>query len=895
MHFWRYYDKKQFEPFKPLEQFKFFERISIAMKDDVRRLPVMEWEERMPYVPEEYREQCTFLRSLVPGGVKYLFSPYEYSCRGDALLRRLKFDSSLSALRLWAFIFSEKDRLFLAKEKGWKIFAAMKDLGPVPVLSYAVPESLTFYADELWWAPCFAEEPHLLDEASKLGAGEDLCYVRAALGAMVTLDYFPKPDLCIAGAGACCDDFSAVMQLIESLGYPTHWWEMAARFEPSTHLTSEKYLHTPYGKSLYQESALTFVTGQLKGVMRRLEEISGKKITESMLEKSRERFNNIRQRIAMLRDIVYSAKNPPLPGLEMMLAEFIAIHACSEPDESIYVLDDLIQTVKQRLEQCVSPLSPDPVRIFWATPPTDAALVTLLEDLGGCIAGTEYMISHSFYPLATDKAVIASVAENCMDDPMIGSASFRARRIIEGARKYSAEGIIISGISGASHCPFDEGAIISEVSKELNIPVLSFDVPYSPGRLSEQIVGRMEGFMELLRQRRNTSCSVSCSSVSSEILKSDEPLEYFRTSMSQEVDFVRDAKRKGRGVVGIYCEFTPRELILAAGAVPVCLCGANNRTIPSAETVLPSNLCPLIKSSFGYIVTNRCPFYMISDLIVAETTCDGKKKMYELIAEKKPVHILELTQKVDEKEAFEHWVSEIKKLKSKLEKTFNITILDEDLKKAIRMMNNERRLLMDALSLGKEKPSVVTGSELSELRYRIAANPDHLNMLEKFISMIKGRKEKGSYVAKPGTPRILLTGTPTAQGTTKLIEVIEECGAVVVVQEACSGWKPLDILVDETGDPIEEIAKKYFALPCSCMTPNKGRAELIERLARDFQADAVIDLVWHACHTYNVESYFIDRFVREKLNMPYLKIETDYSDSDRERLKVRIQTLMEML
>lgn len=462
----------------------------------------MEWEERMPLVPEDYRAQCTFLRSLIPGGVRYLFSPYEYSCRGDVLLRRLKFDSSLAALRLWAFIFSEKERLFLAKEKGWKIFAAMKDLGPVPVLAYAVPESLTFYADELWWAPCFAEESHLLDEAAKLGAGEELCFVRAALGAMVTLDYFPPPDLCIAGIGSCCDDFSAVMQLIESLGYPTHWWEMATRFAPSSPVTSERFLRTTFGGSPYQESALKFVTGQLQGVVKKLEEVSGKDITEPMLVESRMVFNEIRQRVSKLRDLVYGAKRPPLPGLEMMLAEFIAIHACSDPDESIKVLDDLINTVQYRLEHDESPLVQDPVRIFWVTPPTDASLITLLEDLGGCITGTEYMISHSFYSLAADKPVIESVAENCMDDPMTGSVQFRAKRIIEGAKKYRAEGVIISGISGASHCAFDESAITAAVKKELNIPVLSFDVPYSPGRLSEQITSRMQGFIELLRQQR---------------------------------------------------------------------------------------------------------------------------------------------------------------------------------------------------------------------------------------------------------------------------------------------------------------------------------------------------------------------------------------------------------
>jgi len=365
--------------------------------------------------------------------------------------------------------------------------------------------------------------------------------------------------------------------------------------------------------------------------------------------------------------------------------------------------------------------------------------------------------------------------------------------------------------------------------------------------------------------------------------------------MSLEVDIVRNAKRTGKGVVGIYCEFTPRELILAAGAVPVCLCGASNRTIPPAETVLPSNLCPLIKSSFGYIVTNRCPFLMVADLVVAETTCDGKKKMYELLAEKRPVHILELTQKVEEEEAFSHWLSEVKKLRKKLETTLNVTITDGGLRESIRAMNRERDLLRRAFSLGTEDPAVVSGAELAELRYRVSGEPGHLRMLEAFIAEAGERKKAGKFIAKKGAPRFLLTGCPTAQGTTKLIEVIEECGAVVVVQETCSGMKPLDLQVDESGDPLEAIARKYFKLPCSCMTPNKGRTELIERLAREFKANAVVDLVWQACHTYNVESYLVDRFVREKLGLPFMKVETDYSDSDRERIKVRIQTLIEML
>jgi benzoyl-CoA reductase/2-hydroxyglutaryl-CoA dehydratase subunit BcrC/BadD/HgdB len=406
----------------------------------------------------------------------------------------------------------------------------------------------------------------------------------------------------------------------------------------------------------------------------------------------------------------------------------------------------------------------------------------------------------------------------------------------------------------------------------------------------------VQGFIELLRSRRGAQVPVGSEAFkSADIIDTQDPFEYFRNSMAKEVDYVRDEKRKGRPIVGIYCEFTPRDLILAAGAVPVCLCGSSQRTVAPAETILPANLCPLIKSSFGYILTSRCPFYVICDLVVAETTCDGKKKMFEILAERKDTHVLELTQKVQEDEAFEHWFSEVKKLKKKLEKKFDTQVTDVMMREAIKQMNRERGLLVKAQQLGKRKPSIVSGKEIALLRYRVSGSPEHLKMLEKFIEKVENRAQTGYVFRQDHAPRVLLTGCPTAHGTEKVIEIIEECGGLVVVQEACSGIKPIEEPVSETGDPLEAIARKFFNIPCSCMTPNKGRTVLLKRLAGEYQANAVIDLVWQSCHTYNVESYFIERFVRNELGLSYLKIETDYSDSDREQLRVRIQTLLEIL
>ena len=83
-------------------------------------------------------------------------------------------------------------------------------------------------------------------------------------------------------------------------------------------------------------------------------------------------------------------------------------------------------------------------------------------------------------------------------------------------------------------------------------------------------------------------------------------------------------KEKGAKVVGLFCSFVPLELVYAAGALPIGLCAFTDEPIPAAEAILPRNLCPLIKASYGFALTDTCPYFYFSDFVVGETTCDGK-------------------------------------------------------------------------------------------------------------------------------------------------------------------------------------------------------------------------------------------------------------------------------
>ncbi|WP_077368308.1 double-cubane-cluster-containing anaerobic reductase [Anaerosalibacter sp. Marseille-P3206] len=361
---------------------------------------------------------------------------------------------------------------------------------------------------------------------------------------------------------------------------------------------------------------------------------------------------------------------------------------------------------------------------------------------------------------------------------------------------------------------------------------------------------------------------------------------------------VKEYKDAGENIVGTFCTFTPMEIIYAAGAHPISLCGMSEETIQDAERDLPKNLCPLIKSSYGFAITNKCPFTYFSDIIVGETTCDGKKKMYEYLGQIKPMHVMQLPQALDRKHAARVWKNELIILKERLEKEFNVEITDEDLKNAIEKCNEERRVLKELYSLGKMCPPPITGMETHTVLHGASFTFDKDEQNKNIRNMVKELKEeyeKGVRKVSEDAPRILITGCPIGGVANKVIKLIEESGAVVVCYENCSGIKEKIRLVDETKDPIDALTEKYLNVGCSVMAPNDNRIDLISELIDEYKVDGVIDVILQACHTYNVETRRIKDFVNEEKDIPYMSIETDYSASDEGQLKTRIAAFIEMI
>jgi benzoyl-CoA reductase/2-hydroxyglutaryl-CoA dehydratase subunit BcrC/BadD/HgdB len=418
---------------------------------------------------------------------------------GDLRLRHLRFDNSAAALRLWNFLLTENDRLRAARRQGDKLVGTMKDLGTVPVMAYALPGLRAFYPDGAWWTPCLMEGgDRLLQQAETLGVDASFCPVRAMLGAFQSEEHFPRPDLLVCSTGAVCDDFSAIAQRLERLGREVLWWEMPRRRAPDP---DEPSCRLPGGWSAPQVQ-VDCVREELQRVGRALGWLAGGELDERRLRAGIQAANRVRVQLGALRAMVYSAPAAPLPALEMLIAEMLAIHFCSDREESGQVLAELVAEARRRTETGQFVIGADAVRVFWVNPVADLRAMNLLESCGGRLCGSDFMFSHALDLIPEDLSCFEALARTALADPMVGSATERASRIVAECRANRAEAVVVSRIPGASHCPWEGAVIRRHLAEQTGLPVVEVEVPPVCDALLPGLRTRLEAVMEIVRGRR---------------------------------------------------------------------------------------------------------------------------------------------------------------------------------------------------------------------------------------------------------------------------------------------------------------------------------------------------------------------------------------------------------
>lgn len=258
------------------------------------------------------------------------------------------------------------------------------------------------------------------------------------------------------------------------------------------------------------------------------------------------------------------------------------------------------------------------------------------------------------------------------------------------------------------------------------------------------------------------------------------------------VEEIYEAKKARRKVIGTFCLYVPEEIVLAVDGVCIGLCAGAEVGTDEAEKFIPRNTCAIIKAFMGFKLAGLCPYVELTDLLVGETTCDGKKKAYEIFNE--------VTKKV--------YVMEIPNMKSE----------------------------------------------------------------------------------------ILISGSPLAIPNWKLHAIVEGSGAIVVGEESCVGERNHRELLNENfatvDEGLEKIATRYLSIDCACFTPNNERIDNIKSMIENLHADGVIHYSLQFCTPYMMEAYKVEKAIKD---VPFIRLETDYSMEDMGQLKTRVEAFLEMI
>lgn len=360
-----------------------------------------------------------------------------------------------------------------------------------------------------------------------------------------------------------------------------------------------------------------------------------------------------------------------------------------------------------------------------------------------------------------------------------------------------------------------------------------------------------------------------------------------------------ELQKQGGKVFGTFCVYVPDEVVIACGGAVTGLCGGSQFWVPEGEKVLPSGICPLIKASLGAHFGKTCPYFSVADIYVGETTCDGKKKAYEILGADKETYVMDVPQMKRPKDVLK-WADEIAEFAKKVEEVTGKELTAENLAEAIKTVNAKRRALARVFEARKADPVPISGKD-ALLMTQIAFFDDPVRcaeMANKLADELEERIEQGVGVFPAGTKRILLTGTPLAVPNWKLHHIVETSGAVIVCEEMCTGTRYFENLVDESQTTLEgqfqALSERYMKNNCACFTPNPGRIEDIVRLAKEYKVDGVIDANLKFCTLYDVEKSAVAEAL-EAEGIPVLSLETDYTDNDAEQLRTRVGAFVELL
>ena len=367
------------------------------------------------------------------------------------------------------------------------------------------------------------------------------------------------------------------------------------------------------------------------------------------------------------------------------------------------------------------------------------------------------------------------------------------------------------------------------------------------------------------------------------------------------VDMQGAVKPEGVPSVGTYCVMVPPELIYAAGAMPVKLCGGSYTAFNVGDDIAPRDACPLVKAIMGFESIGVMPVYQECQLMAVPITCDCKKKLAGYLAEHRKTVTLHVPSGRDRDEDMEQYVRELYLFSQKLTEVTGIELSYERLSWACGMTAAAQYELSRFIELRRRYPLAIKGTHYMAAMNAISYT--HISLWTQYMHDLcdetEQKAKRGEMASKENRPRILITGSPIVFPNFKLPLLIEEMGGALVADETCMGERGAydpPAIVDQSTDGIMRALANKSTRPCTCPTfvDNKRRLYRIMQMLEDYKVQGVIYHVLRGCLVYDYEYQVMEEELG-KLGIPIIRVESDYNEEDVEQLRIRVEAFIELI
>ena len=362
---------------------------------------------------------------------------------------------------------------------------------------------------------------------------------------------------------------------------------------------------------------------------------------------------------------------------------------------------------------------------------------------------------------------------------------------------------------------------------------------------------------------------------------------------------LKEAREKGTKIIGYFPgNYVPEELIVAAGAIPLCLIdGGDPKPVEASLPSIPQTFCPFARAQIGESVLKRNPYYDLIDMLIAPITCQHLKKAAEIWEYRGDIEVFKLGIPHQNKENYEieYFESRLKSLGDRLQAFTGNQPTDSKINSAIELYNRIRSLLLNIALTRRSSPPPISALDFVKLNHAsFYTDPVFMvDVLESTLNEIRNKNDG----QESSSIRLLLIGPNIARGDYGVLESINSSGGEIVSEEVFEGiryyWNDIEI----NNNPYRSLSAGYFEnrlRPAFMRDSSRERLNFALKLIEDFKAAGVIWYELLCCETYDEESFFFSEEL-EKKKIPMLILESDYGMADAGQINIRIQAFIEMI